>query len=179
MYRLETARLHLRPLTMEDLNVHHEIVGSDPQVTWNGKALTLDESRASLERKIQHWEEHGFGMWAIVDKQKGNLLGHAGLQRLEDTDQVEIGYYLGRPAWGKGVATEAGAASLRFGFEVLKLPQIAAVVRPENSASQNVLTKLGLQYIRDAHHYGLDVPYWRILQHEFQPADGLFEVQKI
>jgi ribosomal-protein-alanine N-acetyltransferase len=156
MHELETARLHLRPLTRDDLMAHHHLVGSDPKVTWHGKALTLEESQAALERRIRHWDKHGFGMWAVVEKESGSLLGHAGLQMLEHTGEVEVAYYLGRPAWGKGIATEVGAACIRYGFETLGLRQIVAVVRPENSASQKVLSKLGFQYVQNAHHYGFD-----------------------
>ena len=101
---LETARLQLRPFAPEDLVPHHQLVGSDPQVTWHGKVLTLEESRAAWERRIHHWEQHGFGMWAVVEKETGSLLGHTWLQMLEDTGEVELGYYFGRPAWGKGIA---------------------------------------------------------------------------
>jgi [ribosomal protein S5]-alanine N-acetyltransferase len=176
MHSLETERLRLRPFILEDLAAHHQLVGNDLQVTWHGKALTLEESRAALERRMQHWEQHGFGMWAVVDKKTDNLLGHAGLQMLENTDEVELGYYFGRPAWGKGVATEAGAASIRYGFENLVLPQIAAVVRPENSASQHVLAKLGFQYVQNRHHYGFDVQVWQLSRADFQPKSTLYKV---
>ncbi len=176
MHELETARLHLRPLTLDDLMAHHHLVGSDPKVTWHGKALTLEESQADLEHRIHHWDEHGFGMWAVVEKETGNLIGHAGLQMLEHTGEVEVGYYLGRPAWGKGIATEAGAACIRYGFETLRLRQIVAVVRPKNSASQKVLSKLGFQYVQNPHHYGFDVQYWRIEHVHFQATDAFYHV---
>jgi RimJ/RimL family protein N-acetyltransferase len=176
MQRLEIARLYLRPFTVDDLTAHHQMVGSDPQVIWHGKALTLEESRAARERRMNHREQHGFGMWAVVEKETGNLLGHAGLQMLENTDEVEPGYYFGRPAWGKGIAPEAGSACLRYGFETLALTEIVAVVRPENNASQRVLTKLGLHYVRDAHHYGFDVQYWQIARADFQPRDAFYDV---
>src|SRR3712207_9025606 len=54
------------------------------------------------------------------------------LQHFDGTDAIEVGYYLGRSAWGRGVATEAGEAALRHGFETLGLDTIVAVVRPEN-----------------------------------------------
>ena len=168
MHQLETERLFLRPFAWEDLSVHHRLIGSDPQVTWNKKALTLEESEAALKRRMQHWVEHGFGMWVVEEKASGSLLGHAGLQMLEATEDIELGYYFGRPAWGRGIATEAGAACVRYGFETLGLEQILAVVRPENQGSQRVLSKLGFQHARDAYHYGFDVQVWRIGRTEFQ-----------
>lgn len=176
MPELETTRLHLRPLTLTDLNVHHRIVGNDPQVTFSGEPLTLEQSRSALEKRMRHWEEPGFGMWAVVQKDSGALLVHAGLQLLENTGEVELGYYLGRPAWGQGVATEAGAACVRFGFETLELRQIVAVVRPANGASQKVLSNLGFRYERDAHHYEFDVQLWRLERTRFQPSEVVYRV---
>ena len=112
----------------------------------------------------------------MVDKAKGNLLGHAGLQYLENIEEVEIGYYLGRPAWGQGIATEAGTACLRYGFEILGFEQIVAVVRPQNQVSQKVLSKLGLQYVQEAHHYGFDVQYWRIQRKDFEPSEAFYRL---
>jgi ribosomal-protein-alanine N-acetyltransferase len=159
---VETARLLLRPLGPEDLEEHHAVVGSDPQVTWDGKARTLEESRAYLEAHRQHWDEHAFGMWAAIEKTTGDFLGHAGLQTLEDTDDVQVGYYLGQRAWGRGFATEAARAALRYGFEYLGLPHIVAVARPENRASQKVLAKIGMCQAGIECHYGFDVQVWRI-----------------
>ena len=76
MHRLETARLYLRPFSVDDLMAHHQMIGSDPQVTWHGNALTLEENRAALERRIDHWKQHSFGMGAVVKKETRDLLGH-------------------------------------------------------------------------------------------------------
>lgn len=171
MYKpeVETARLSLRPLSPADAERHHALVGNDPRVTWNGKAVTLEESRKVLEGRARHWDEHGFGMWAVLEKDTGRMLGHAGLQRLENTGEVEVAYYLGQSAWGKGYATEAGAAALRFGFETLTLPRVVAVVRPENLASQRVLAKLGLRHLGDEPHYGFEVQLWGLDRDVYRP----------
>lgn len=169
---VETARLCMRPLRPDDAEEHHTLVGSDPHVTWNGQAITLEESRRVLEGRARHWGEHGFGMWAVLEKATGRMLGHAGLQCLEDTGEVEVAYYLGRPAWGKGYAKEAGAAALRFGFETLGLPRVMAVVRPENLASQRVLAKLGLRHLRDEPHYGFTVQLWGLEARDYRAAQA-------
>jgi [ribosomal protein S5]-alanine N-acetyltransferase len=92
---LETERLRLRP-TIAEISEDHAAVGSDPAVTWQRQAITLDDSRAALANRIRHWELHGFGIFAVLDKADGRLLGHAGLQHLEDTEDIELGYYLAR-----------------------------------------------------------------------------------
>ena len=158
---LETERLLLRQFRPEDAEAHHRQIGSDAAVTWDGSVRALDETRARIEGYLETWRERGYGMWAIIDKETGELRGHAGLQPLEETGEVELAYYLGRAAWGRGFATEAGAAAVRFGFDEVGLERILAVVRPENAASQRVLTKLGFIHDHDAAHYDADVRVWK------------------
>ncbi len=163
MTELRTERLLLRPPVVEDLPVFHAATGADPGVPWNQQARTPAESEEKLRGRIEHFERHGFGLWAVEWRDTGEYLGEAGLQHFEDGESVEVGYYLGRPAWGRGVATEAGAAALRHGFEVLGLSRIVAVVRPENSGSKRVLAKLGLRFAAVEDHYGIrDVELWEI-----------------
>ena len=157
---IETSRLRLRPLRPDDLQDLHDVVFGDPAVTWDGSAGTLDETRRSLDAKLRHFEEHGFGMMAVVDRDDGALVGYAGLQRMEDGPEVEIGYYLGRRAWGRGLATELAHALVDRAFNDLRLSRLVAVVRPENEASKRVLAKAGLHPEGLAHHYGADVELW-------------------
>ena len=95
-------------------------------------------------------------MWIVEVRDSGALIGHCGLQRLEQGDEVEVGYYLGRAGWGNGYATEAAAAALAYGFDRCALSRVVAVVRHDNTASQNVLRKLGMRHVRDGHVYGAD-----------------------
>ena len=157
---LTTQRLRLRALTPDDLADLHDRVFSDPDVTWDGTTSTLEETRASLDAKIRHVREHGFGMMAVTDLETGELYGFAGLQHMEGGPDVEIGYYLARRAWGRGLATELGHALMDMAFGELELRRVVAVVRPENTASQNVLAKLGLRRVGIERHYGADVELW-------------------
>ena len=159
---LETDRLRLRPPTIGDLPIRHARLGSDPEVAWDGEPGTLAESEQTLRRRIEHFDRHGWGLWVVEWKDAGGFLGEAGLQHLRDSDEVEIGYYLARAAWGKGVATEAGRASLEYGFGALGLDHVVAVVRPENAGSKRVLEKLGLRFDHVGDHYGVaGVEVWR------------------
>jgi ribosomal-protein-alanine N-acetyltransferase len=162
MEEITTTRLHLRRPSLDDLDAHYAMVGSDPQVAWNHQIQSREQAQAALERRIQHWQDHGFGMWMVIERATQQLIGHGGLQLLEDGTDVELGYYLGRAAWGRGLATELGMAVLRYGFTHLHLPKIVAVVRPENHSSQRVLAKLGFEFLRNAHYYDFDVQFWRV-----------------
>ena len=157
---IETPRLRLRPLTADDLADLHAVVLGDPAVTWDGRARTLEESRQALEGKLRHVQVHGFGLLAVTDREDGAFLGWAGLQHLEDGPEVELGYYLGRPAWGRGLGTELARALVHHASAELGLGRIVAVVRPGNHASQRVLAKAGLRPERTGHHYGAEVHVW-------------------
>jgi ribosomal-protein-alanine N-acetyltransferase len=100
----------------------------------------------SLQYFINHWEQHGFGLWAVEDKADGAFVGQAGLNVMQQTTDVEVVYALGKPYWGKGIATEAAHAALHYGFNGAGLDIIYAVAFPENAASQRVMVKLGMEY---------------------------------
>ncbi len=156
---LETPRLQLRPFTAVDAEDHARIYAK-PEVTrflaggpFLG-AAAAQRSRAALDLFITHWVDHGFGVWAVIDKQERVLIGQCGLKHLPDRPEVEILYALDTPYWGHGLASEAGVAALRYGFEVARLERIVAVALPEHGASQRVMEKLGMTYQGQVDVYG-------------------------
>ena len=124
-----TERLVLRGFRAEDLPAHRAAVDDDAAVTWAHVRLPLADSLRRWADRLDGWTREGFGMWIVEVRGTGAVIGHAGLQRLHGTDDVELGYYLGRPAWGQGYATEAGRACLAYGFKRCGLRRIVAVVR--------------------------------------------------
>ena len=150
---LTTERLRLRGFRAEDLPAHRAAVDDDPAVTWAHTRIPLAGSLRRWAERLDGWAADGFGMWIVEVAATGAVIGHAGLQRLHGSDDIELGYYLGRPAWGQGYATEAGQACLDFGFGPAGLRRIVAVVRTENDASRRVLGKLGFRHERDGVFY--------------------------
>jgi ribosomal-protein-alanine N-acetyltransferase len=124
-----------------------------------------------LNKILRHWEQHGFGPWALIDKEGGQLIGWCGLRYLDDTD-VEIAYGIVKAYWGKGLASEAARATIKYGFEQLGLPRIVAVASPDNIRSLRVLEKLGMKYVKAARFYNADVLYYAISREEYL-AEGL------
>jgi RimJ/RimL family protein N-acetyltransferase len=152
---LETPRLWLRPFTLVDLDALAQI-NADPEVmrhTGNGQTVSRAETEFRLRSYIRHHREHGFGLWAAIDKQDRILTGFCGLQFVQGHNEIEIGFRLGKQYWERGLATEAAAASIGYGFDVLKLDRVIGLTRRENIASQRVLTKVGMRYFRDAWYY--------------------------
>lgn len=144
---ISTERLDLRPLTPADLATMHELYADPGSMRYaGGPSKTADQSLERLQRLIDHQERHGFSLWAVVERGSGAVIGDAGLILYAHRGpEIEIGYRLKVPYWGKGYATEAARAWLAHGFEELGLERIVAVTDPENVASQRVLEKIGMR----------------------------------
>ena len=175
MQEIETMRLRLRRFTADDLGAVRRIYG-DAEVMrymWDGQARTEEQIRDALAFLMGCWEERGIGMWAVVHKAQGEVIGRCGFTFLPSTTEVEIGYILARSYWGAGYATEVARASVHYGFENLALPRIVAVTRPDNLASHRVLQKLGMTYEGIARHYGTEQACYAIERDAYlERADG-------
>ena len=161
----ETARLLIRPWSADEAEAVFAIY-RDPLVTrFLGNSTTqlnLDDSRAWLERIAARnaTAAGGLGMWAVEVKATGVPIGSIGLGPLDGGPEIEIGYHLGRDAWGRGYATELAQAALHYGFTTLGLQRIIGVTFPENVASQRVLTKAGLRHQGRREYYGHELEYF-------------------
>jgi RimJ/RimL family protein N-acetyltransferase len=137
---LETARLVLREFRTDDLDTLAKVL-SDPQ-TMRFYPAPLDDAgvAAWIERNRRRYEKDGFGLWAMILKSSGELIGDCGLIRqfVDGSEQVEIGYHVRRDLWGKGLATEAARASRDYGFANLPLDRLISLIRPENQPSRRV-----------------------------------------
>ncbi len=79
-----------------------------------------------------------------------------------NTPEVELGYVFDKSYWNMGLGTEASKATLKYGFEEIKLDRIIAIAKPENIASVRVIQKIGMKYEKDAHFYNVDVVYYAL-----------------
>ena len=167
---IETSRLRLRAFTPDDLDDLLQVFGDAEVMKYisGGKPRSREDTQKGLLSSLEGWQRRGFGLWAVVVKESEKLIGYCGLIFLDDTPEIEVAYGLARAYWGKGYATEAALASLRFGFEKLQLERIVAVVNPDNVASQRVLEKLGMTYLKMAHHYETDLMYYEMRDGDFK-----------
>jgi RimJ/RimL family protein N-acetyltransferase len=162
---VETERLLLRPWRADDVEALTPLF-AEPAV-WRypfGRGLTPEETERFLDRQARHRETHGFGMWAAELREEEVLVGCIGLAVPEWLPEVlpavEVGWRLHPAWWGRGLATEGGAASLRHGFEALGLDRIIAIFMPENVASGQVMARLGMHHWRttqDEHGAVIDI----------------------
>jgi RimJ/RimL family protein N-acetyltransferase len=151
---LETERLILRRFTADDVD-NLTALDSDPEVmryTTGGKPTPRDVvEREVIPRFIDEYRRYGnFGHWAAIEKESGAFLGWFGLCPHEDSPpgEVELGYRLRRPAWGKGYATEGARALVNRAFAELGVQRIVATADRVNYASRRVMEKAGLSLVR-------------------------------
>lgn len=166
---IETARLRLRPLTEEDVPEWARLLYADPKVTRylpGPDETPLERTERMFRHFSEHWPEHGYGEWAVTDRETGAFLGQCGLNHIADLAETELDYALARHAWGRGLATEAAGAAVRFAFEAVQLPRLIGFVMPEHIASRRVLERLGFSYECDTHYWGVD-----LVRYGVTPAD--------
>lgn len=177
MNEIHTPRLTLRPFAPGDLADLHAQIYSDPDVTRylpGGKPRPLEQTQLVLSEFINHRQRHGFAPWAVIHKGDNRFIGFCGLiYVLDDEEDVEMIYAIGKDYWKQGLTTEAAFASLKHGFETTNLEAIIALAYPENTPSQRVMQKLGMKHegLTDLYH-GAELVLYSILREEFEAASG-------
>ena len=146
--RIETERLLLRPIELDDLD-DFVALHADPEVTRFIRPLDPAAAEERLHRDEREWRERGHGMLAIVDPKDGAFLGRCGLKHWPQFDETELGWALRRSAWGRGYATEAARACVGWGFSEIDLPYLTAMISPGNARSIRVAERLGLAPMRE------------------------------
>ncbi len=156
---LHTPRLTLHSLVLGDAVTLYGIYQVDGVLQYfpNPNPPALEKVERFIAGQQVHWETYGYGNWGIVPKGEMEIIGWAGLQFLPETNETEVGYLLNRQSWGKGYATEATSASLRFGFEGFNFPEIVALVHPDNAASLKVAAKCGLTIVERKVYWGIEM----------------------
>ena len=167
---LTTDRLTLRPFVREDAVPLHRILHEPDILQYfpRPSAPDLDRVKGLVDRQLEHWRTHNLGWWAVQPHDHPELVGWNGLQYLDETGEVEIGYLLSHAFWGRGLATEGARAGLRYGFETLGLDQIIGLVHPDNRASQRVLEKLGMTLTGPAVYFEMDLLRYVVTADEWE-----------
>jgi ribosomal-protein-alanine N-acetyltransferase len=169
---IETERLVLRELTDQDHAGLFELY-QDPEVHRfiGGPPAPLEEFVAAMrERWTAHYREHGFGMWAVLRKADGVLVGRVGLivQEIDGRREVEVGYALGRPFWGRGYALEAARACRDWAFRNLAVPHVISLILPENERSIRVAERNGMTCWKMADFKQYRVRVYRVTRREWE-----------
>lgn len=149
-----TERLQLDPWSTDDLDDFARLMAL-PEVTkypW-GEPFTRERSQEALGRIVGHWDRFGFGLWKATERAGGDVCGWIGLSMGHFLPAVmpavEVGWRLDPRHWGRGYATEGGAAALEFGFTVMGLERIISIYESPNEASGEVMKRIGMTFWRD------------------------------
>jgi [ribosomal protein S5]-alanine N-acetyltransferase len=144
--RIETQRLLLRWIDADDIDAFY-LLGSEPRViryVGNAPFASRDAARETLvAAPLEDYAVHGFGRFACVWKETGQVIGFCGPKYLPDIREVELGYRFLPDFWGMGLATESARAAIAYSRNVLHLKRLIALIHPENTASTRVVAKLG------------------------------------
>lgn len=157
-FRIETDRLIIRPFTEDDIEPSYQLNLDEEVSRYTGDGGVV--SRQEIERRIKEnvmgdYAKYGYGRLAVEWKENSECIGFTGLKYLDDMDEVDLGYRFKRAYWGKGIATETGKICLEYGFNMLGLKRIIALVLPENVGSVRVLEKLHFEFEKEVMEDGL------------------------
>lgn len=159
---IETSRLLLRPMAGEDIDALLGIF-ADPKVmaAFSEEPFTRKQMQHWLDRNLRHQDEHGYGLFSVIRKSDGLLIGDCGLEQMdvEGRAVAELGYDFRSDAWDQGFATEAAQAVRDYAFSSLGLTELVSLVRQTNGASARVAEKVGMRRAAEFERYG--ARYWR------------------
>lgn len=135
-----------------------------PLADGSGGARTREQVIELLERYASQLSERGFTWWPWRERESAELIGLIGLNaaEVEGEPVVEVGWSVAPAQSGRGLAPEAAAASLAWGFEICGLAEIVSFTMPHNHSSRRVMEKLGMAYVRDFERQGLPHVLYRI-----------------
>jgi RimJ/RimL family protein N-acetyltransferase len=161
---IETNRLILREMTQADFPALAAILQDMETMYAYEGAFTCKETQEWLNKQLARYQADGFGLWAVVLKESGEMVGQAGvtMQPVEEEQVPEIGYLFNRAHWHKGYAAEAAISCKRFAFDVLGFSEIYSIIRDTNIASMNVAIRNGMMVRKRfvKHYRGVDMPHF-------------------
>jgi RimJ/RimL family protein N-acetyltransferase len=148
---LRTERLILDKWEIADWTAFRPIA-TDPEVMLHingGIPWTDEQIQTFIYRQMTLYFQRGFCRWKLVEASTGEMIGFCGAGIWREEEDPEIGWWLARHHWGRGLATEAARAALKDAFDRVHLRKVISIARPANTASIGVMKKLGLEFEAD------------------------------
>ena len=161
---LETPRLRLRKLTQEDLGSLKRILQDKEVMTAYEGPFDDDEVQSWLDRQLARYQTDGIGLYAVILKESGELIGQCGLtmQEIPGRRVVGVGYLFCKEFWHQGYASEAAIACRDYAFKTLQVPEVFSIIRDSNLPSQRVAERNGMVRVGefDKHYRGVTMPHY-------------------
>ncbi|MCG8526242.1 MAG: GNAT family N-acetyltransferase [Opitutales bacterium] len=144
---IETDRLFLRPFQESDFEDLKSVWGNRETMSFYPEPYSDERIREGISKQINTFEKHGYGLFAVLDKNTGAFLGDCGItiQDIDGVEEYEIGYHIKKEHWGLGYAPEAAWAVKRYGFETLKLRKLSSYMESTHKQSRKVAEKIGMK----------------------------------
>lgn len=176
---IETPRLMLREMTPADRpDLCMILQDKEVMYAYNGP-FSDEEVNGWLERQTGRYREWGYGLWAVVLKQTGEMIGQCGVTRQlwNGEEMLEIGYLFRHSHWHQGYATEAARACMEYAFNVLGASEVCSIIRDNNIPSQRMALRNGMRKAEGVmvkHYRGAEMPHWLYLttREEFSGKAG-------
>lgn len=169
---LETPRTYLRPYRLDDLEDLHKILDEKTMYAW-GHAFSKQECKDWIEQQLQRYQKYGFGLWAVVDKASGEIIGNAGLNyenimlvsdetKVDEVDSsgesqceiLELGYIINHRFWWQGLGLEVASACAEYAFSKLGVKELYCLIKEDNAPSLKLAKKLGMRVVgKNIKHY--------------------------
>jgi ribosomal-protein-alanine N-acetyltransferase len=159
MQILETPRLILREFSADDVDALATVLSDPETMRFYVKPFDRHGTEEWITRNRHRYTRDGHGLWAMVLRSSGELIGDCGLtvQDVEGANEIEIGYHVRRDHWRQGFATEAARACRDYGFAHLGVSRLVSIIRTENLASRRVAEKNGMAIWKEVKR--LDLPH--------------------
>lgn len=160
---IETERLILRKMDKGDYSALCKILQDEDVMYAYEHAFSDDEVDQWLKKQLVRYETDGIGLWAVVLKENGEVIGQCGLtkQLWWGENIVEVGYLFRKDFWHKGYATEAAVACKDYAFNRLGEKRVYSIIRDLNLPSRRVALRNGMKVcgVQVKHYYGIDMPH--------------------
>ena len=144
---LETDRLFLREMSLDDLDFVAAMLGDADVMRFYPQPYSRDDAKRWIERQIERYANDGYGLWLVVEKATHEPVGQVGLtnQNVDGRPEPEIGYLIHKPFWRVGFAREAAAGVRDYAFTALAKPRVISLIRPINIPSQRTALAIGMK----------------------------------
>jgi ribosomal-protein-alanine N-acetyltransferase len=168
--QLETARLWLRPFTLDDVGDLHQL-WTDPDVRrylWDDEVISRERAAAIIDESIASFEKNSYGLWGVFPRENDALVGFGGFWHFHQPPRLQILYGMAPAYWNRGLATEVALVLIRYGFEQLSFDRIEASTDAPNKASVRVMEKAGMKFEKRSCVQGFDTLFYSISRDRYR-----------
>jgi ribosomal-protein-alanine N-acetyltransferase len=169
---LQTERLMLREFHADDADALERVIGDPKTMIWYPYPFSRAQVDEWIVRNQRRYSNGETGLWAMVLKKTGEMIGDCGLvwKEVEGERLIEVAYHVRRDHWGNGYAPEAARACIGFAFKERELDRVISLIRPENTQSRRVAEKNGLRIVKQTVYWDLAHDVWMLTRDEWNNA---------